>query len=206
MYREAGLRDDIVVFFTLVDPDLRHKLRDYCKEKGIHFVDIMSAPIHALADASGLQPSNNPGLLRTTDEHYFRRIAAMEFTVEHDDGRNPQDLTEADIVPSRACPVRRKLPFPSIWVWRVTRSQTFRWHSAWSLRRRYTNATLSHFRPYDDRRISWWEYVHAGSGVGARRSERRGKLRGAPKTVYQDLEEARALMRKLGMHRRAHRQ
>ena len=31
-------------------------------------------------------------------QDYFRRIDAMEFTISHDDGRNPQDLREADIV------------------------------------------------------------------------------------------------------------
>lgn len=37
------------------------------------------------------------------NEYYFRRIDAMEFTISHDDGRNPQDLREADIVLIREC-------------------------------------------------------------------------------------------------------
>ena len=32
------------------------------------------------------------------DQHYFRRIEAIEFTIAHDDGRNPQELSQADIV------------------------------------------------------------------------------------------------------------
>ena len=95
---KAGLSGDLLVFFTLVDSELRAHVRNFCHEKGMYAVDIMSNPIHAIQEASGRSPMSDPGFLRTTDEHYFKRIAAMEFTVDHDDGRNPQDLPEADIV------------------------------------------------------------------------------------------------------------
>jgi regulator of PEP synthase PpsR (kinase-PPPase family) len=39
-----------------------------------------------------------PGLLRQLDESYFDRIDAIEFTVRHDDGRNPDDLLQAKLV------------------------------------------------------------------------------------------------------------
>ena len=32
------------------------------------------------------------------DQYYFKRIEAIEFTIAHDDGRNPQELSQADIV------------------------------------------------------------------------------------------------------------
>ena len=73
-------------------------MQAFCDERGMHAVDLMGGPISALEKASGLEASRDPGLMRTVDQNYFRRIAAMEFTVEHDDGRNPQDLPDADIV------------------------------------------------------------------------------------------------------------
>ena len=99
-----------------------------------------------------------------------------------------------------ACPVRRKPPFPSIWAWRAIRSRTFRWHLAWSLRRRYTNAIPLAFSALYD----------AGYPRGNSHAQARGSGRGAasvaasyaePEMVYQDLEQARALMRKLGSSR-----
>ena len=197
MYREAGLRDDIVVFFTLVDSDLRHKLRDYCKEKGIHFVDIMSTPIHALADASGLQPSNNPGLLRTTDKHYFRRIAAMEFTVEHDDGRNPQDLTEADIV---LLGVSRSSKTP------ISIYMGMEGYKVANVPLALGVEPPKEIYECDSSRI-FGLMTTPDILVGIRTRRLGGSGRGAasvaasyaePEMVYQDLEEARALMRKLG--------
>ena len=98
MHRSLGKPDDLVVFYTLVDDELRYLLQAFCDERGMHGVDLMGAPIKSLEAASGMVASRDPGLVRAVDDHYFRRIAAMEFTVEHDDGRNPQDLPDADIV------------------------------------------------------------------------------------------------------------
>ena len=97
MHREAGLRDDIVVFFTLVDPDRRSQASRLLQGKRHPFRGHYE---HADSCARGrFGPAlQQPRVVARPDEHYFRRIAAMEFTVEHDDGRNPQDLTEADIV------------------------------------------------------------------------------------------------------------
>src|SRR5690606_32272767 len=47
---------------------------------------------------TGTRPSGEVGRIRRTDEGYFDRIEAMEFAVKHDDGRNPEELADADIV------------------------------------------------------------------------------------------------------------
>ena len=89
----------LLVFYTLVDRKMADKLEEYAaNSKHISVVDIMSAPINAIAEFSGLKPSTEPGSLHVADQHYFRRIEAIEYSIAHDDGRNPQDLTSADIV------------------------------------------------------------------------------------------------------------
>lgn len=91
--------DNLLLFYTLVDRDLKNQLDEYIAEKGnIISVDLISDAVDALAQMSGLTASTKPGGIHATDEYYFRRIAALEFTIAHDDGRNPQDLTRADIV------------------------------------------------------------------------------------------------------------
>jgi regulator of PEP synthase PpsR (kinase-PPPase family) len=47
---------------------------------------------------TGLSPTHESGAIRRTDDDYFDRIEAMEFAVKHDDGRNPEGLADADIV------------------------------------------------------------------------------------------------------------
>ena len=96
--RETG-SDEIVCFYTLVEGPTYDAFQDYLAEHpNIVAVDLMSDAIHAIERISGLKPGYERAVLRETDDTYYHRIEAMEFTIEHDDGRNPQDLTKADIV------------------------------------------------------------------------------------------------------------
>lgn len=89
----------LVVFFTLVNGEMRDKVSAFIDDNPeIYGVDLLTRAIDAVAEISGLVPNSSPGALRVADINYFHRVEAMEFTIEHDDGRNPQDLLKADIV------------------------------------------------------------------------------------------------------------
>ena len=91
--------ENLLIFYTLVDGDLRRSLSDYCESlPNVVAVDLMTDAMNAIAKLSGQTPSKRPGGLHVADQHYFRRIEAIEFTIAHDDGRNPQEMTQADIV------------------------------------------------------------------------------------------------------------
>ncbi len=99
-YHIEQLGDDrLLVFYTLVHGEMRDKVSDYIEDQeNIYGVDLLTSAIDAIADISGLVPNSSPGALRVADINYFHRVEALEFTIEHDDGRNPQDLCKADIV------------------------------------------------------------------------------------------------------------
>lgn len=99
LHRRIG-EASFILFYTLVAPDTREALLEYIEKNSdiIIAVDAMSNALSALSQASGMEPITKPGRIHSVNEYYFRRIDAMEFTISHDDGRNPQDLTEADIV------------------------------------------------------------------------------------------------------------
>lgn len=89
----------MLIFYTLVDRVLAQKLAEHAAKDGrVTAIDLMSTVLEAISEATGLKPSVVPGGMHVADQHYFKRIEAMEFTIAHDDGRNPQDLTRADIV------------------------------------------------------------------------------------------------------------
>ncbi len=91
--------DRILVFYTLVNAEVRDAVADYVRDHdNIFAVDLMGDALEEIERMSGLHPARQPGSLRVPDINYFRRIEAIEFTIAHDDGRNPQDLTQADIV------------------------------------------------------------------------------------------------------------
>ena len=60
--------------------------------------DLLGPPLEALAAAAGHEADLAPGRPIGLDADYFRRIAAMEFVVKHDDGLNGEGLEDADIV------------------------------------------------------------------------------------------------------------
>lgn len=95
---EAG-DGHILVFYTLVHAPLRDAVSAFIDaHENIYGVDLLTSAIEAMAEVSGLVPADVPGALRVADINYFHRVEALEFTIEHDDGRNPQDLHKADIV------------------------------------------------------------------------------------------------------------
>jgi len=89
---------EIVVFHTIADPGLRRELEEYLVGKNVGVVDLIGPAIDAIAEATGRKPKGEPGLIRKTDKEYFERVGAMEFAVDHDDGRNGDQLDQADIV------------------------------------------------------------------------------------------------------------
>lgn len=94
----AGAAKKITAFHTIVQDELRSEVAGLLVEQGIAAVDLLGPAIDTIAALTGLAPKGIPGIIHQTDERYFQRIACMEYTVEHDDGRGADDLSEADIV------------------------------------------------------------------------------------------------------------
>ncbi|WP_417061813.1 pyruvate, water dikinase regulatory protein [Enorma massiliensis] len=94
----AGAAKKIAAFHTIVQDELRSEVAGLLVEQGIAAVDLLGPAISAIAAITGDAPKGIPGIIHQTDERYFQRIACMEYTVEHDDGRGADDLSEADIV------------------------------------------------------------------------------------------------------------
>src|SRR5690242_16513551 len=86
-----------VVVYTLVDPEMRDAMRRLCRRARVHYCDLLGHPIDAVARVSGRAARMTPGAHVPLNPAYFRRIEAMEFAVKYDDGVGA-GLDEADIV------------------------------------------------------------------------------------------------------------
>jgi [pyruvate, water dikinase]-phosphate phosphotransferase / [pyruvate, water dikinase] kinase len=86
-----------VVIYTLVEPELREQMRILCRRARLHYCDLLGHPIEAVARVSGMAAQMTPGARPPLDSTYFRRMAAIEFAVKYDDGMG-SGLYEADIV------------------------------------------------------------------------------------------------------------
>lgn len=196
-YHVEQLGDDrLLIFYTLVDPDLRDQVSAYIDaHENMHGVDLLTEAITAMADVSGRQPNDVPGVLRVADLDYFKRVAALEFTIEHDDGRNPQDLTKADIV--------------VIGVSRTSKTPVCIYLSqhGYSVANvpldLHTEPPKELFEVDPTRIFGLMSTPDALSGIRSRRIGQAASVAGSyadPEYIYADLESARALMRKLGCY------
>jgi regulator of PEP synthase PpsR (kinase-PPPase family) len=83
---------------TLVERHLRNALIQLAQARGVVAIDLMGPLLSRLADTLGQQPLGQPGLYRRLNLAYFERVAAIDFALAYDDGRNSQGWPLADIV------------------------------------------------------------------------------------------------------------
>ena len=86
------------IVHTLAVPKLREVMVEEARARHVVTIDLMGPLVARLSEALELAPLARPGLLRQLDESYIRRIEAIDFAVRHDDGRNPGDLPQAELV------------------------------------------------------------------------------------------------------------
>lgn len=95
---DEALGQGALVVYTIVNRELAQLVHDECDGLGLTSLDLLTPLLLKVAQHVGRSPGETPGLLHGVDEAYFRRVEAIEFTVKHDDGQEPRNLHQADIV------------------------------------------------------------------------------------------------------------
>lgn len=95
---ERAARDNALVVFTVVSPELREYIHAQSYELKIEALDLIGSLIGRLATFLDREPINMPSGLLPLSEEYFRRIEAVEFTVKSDDGKEPRNFRKADLL------------------------------------------------------------------------------------------------------------
>jgi len=92
------------VLYTLVDDELRSRLREHCRRLQLPCIGVLDPIMSMLSVHFGSRLQHWPGRQHMLDDEYFGRIDAMHYTLAHDDGQSMHDLDEADVIlvgPSR---------------------------------------------------------------------------------------------------------
>lgn len=97
IFQEAAIHHDIVVY-TIVSVELRAYIAELSKRDHVRSVDVMGPLLTAFSNFFESEPNYQPGILHAVNDQYFKRVAAIEFTLNHDDGRNINSLEEADVI------------------------------------------------------------------------------------------------------------
>lgn len=86
-----------VLFYTLVNGEMRGMVERYCADKAIPRADLMGGALVALSTVAKTTADEVPMRPVAVEADYFDRISAMEFAVRNDDGVMPDSLRECDI-------------------------------------------------------------------------------------------------------------
>ena len=86
------------VLYSILDEGLRSELHAACDKMAVPCLSLLQPFVNSLAPFLKVEIANKPGGQHALDTDYFRRINALNYTIQHDDGQSQGDLNEADIV------------------------------------------------------------------------------------------------------------
>jgi len=87
-----------VLFYTLVTDETRDTAKAAAKKFLVPTVDVIGPAYSALHDLFRTAPRAEPGLLYASDRERYDVHAAIDYTLKHDDGQRPDELSKADVV------------------------------------------------------------------------------------------------------------
>ncbi len=87
-----------LVLYTIINPELRRLLEIRCSELQTPAISVLDPLLDAFTEFLGLEQSLRPGAQHELNDAYFKRIAALDYTLSHDDGQMLWDLEPADVV------------------------------------------------------------------------------------------------------------
>jgi len=87
-----------IVMFTLSNMEHRALLEAQCREMGMPCVAVLDPVLDATSRYLGQELNHKVGASRKLTAEYFKRIDALDFAMDHDDGQQVVELKDADVI------------------------------------------------------------------------------------------------------------
>ncbi len=87
-----------VIVPTMADKDLADDICNKAEKRNIEVLAILEEGINTFEKVTGQKAVRQVGLTRALSKDYFRRIEAIEFAIQYDDGKDPKGFLKSDIV------------------------------------------------------------------------------------------------------------
>ncbi len=87
-----------IVLYTIVNPELSAEIERHCRQVKVPCLHVLLPIMKVFESYLGAPQTPIVAGQHVVDADYFRRIDALNFTMNHDDGRLPADLNQADII------------------------------------------------------------------------------------------------------------
>lgn len=95
---QDALKDKAIVVSTLVNQELAQNAADFARRTALQYIDLMNPFIQMISEKTGEKPLEEAGVVHKLNADYFKKIAAIEFAVKYDDGKDPRGFLDADVV------------------------------------------------------------------------------------------------------------
>ena len=96
--KEAKLKENPIVLYTIVNSKLAKFLADEANKKKIPCFGVLGDLILNFSKILNEKATHQPSAQHVLDEDYYKRIEAIQFTMNHDDGNSTSSVLESDIV------------------------------------------------------------------------------------------------------------
>jgi len=87
-----------VVMFTLSNLEHRAILEEHCARVGMACVAVLDPVLDITSRYLGQELNHRVGAARKLNAEYFKRIDALDFAMDHDDGQQVIELSTADVI------------------------------------------------------------------------------------------------------------
>ena len=92
------IKEGGMICHTIIMPRLRAYIEMRTDIEKVICVDILGPALWAAERITSAEPSMRVGMVRKLNNDYFKKVEAMEFAVQYDDGKDPKGFLKADIV------------------------------------------------------------------------------------------------------------
>ncbi len=89
--------ESYLVIYSIISEDLDKYFHEKLQEREILHLNILRPMLITMSKFLGVRPDYRPGILHVVDDKYYKKVDAIGFTVEHDDGGGRM-VDQADIV------------------------------------------------------------------------------------------------------------
>ncbi|WP_297322583.1 pyruvate, water dikinase regulatory protein [uncultured Bartonella sp.] len=91
-------RNPGIVLYTIVDENMARQLQSACDKIGVPSVSVLDSVFQAFHSFLRLPANRRVSAQHELNDNYFKRIDALNYTMDHDDGQLPDGLPKADVI------------------------------------------------------------------------------------------------------------
>ncbi len=95
---EAEKNSNSIILYSIVDSNLAKFLANTSDEKKIPCFGVLGDLILSFSKLLNQKASHLPSGQYALNDEYYKRISAIQFTMNHDDGNLPKDINKSDII------------------------------------------------------------------------------------------------------------